>query len=105
MLAIDQTGLIVLVNREIERLFGYTRQELYGKSIDLLVPLRFRGHHPVFREQYFSDPSSRRLGTGRDLYGLRKDGTEISVEIGLNPVKTATGLVVLASVVDISDRK
>jgi PAS domain S-box-containing protein len=105
MLAIDQTGLIVLVNREIERLFGYTRQELYGKSIDLLVPFRFRGHHPAFREQYFGDPSARPMGMGRDLYGLRKDGTEIPVEIGLNPVKTPTGLVVLASVVDISGRK
>jgi len=105
MLAIDKSGAIVLVNREIERLFGYTREELYGKSIDLLIPQRLRAQHPAFRKQYFGDPSARPMGMGRDLYGLRKDGTEIPVEIGLNPVKTTDGLIVLASVVDIGARK
>ncbi|HXF58662.1 MAG TPA: PAS domain S-box protein, partial [Candidatus Saccharimonadales bacterium] len=105
MMAVDKKGAILLVNREIERLFGYTRDELYGKSIDLLVPQRFRSHHPEFRTEYFTQPSARRMGMGRDLFGLRKDGTEFPVEIGLNPVETPAGLVVLASVVDISARK
>jgi len=104
-MAVNQKGEILLVNREIERLFGYNREELFGKSIDLLVPRRFRPHHPEYRAQYFTEPSARRMGMGRDLYGLRKDGTEFPVEIGLNPVDTPAGLVVLASVVDISARK
>ncbi|MCC7184729.1 MAG: PAS domain S-box protein [Acidobacteria bacterium] len=102
---VDQSGVIVLVNRETERLFGYTRLELLGKSIDHLVPVRFRDQHPNERRDFFGNPHSRAMGAGRDLYGVRKDGTEIPVEIGLNPIATEGGMFVLASVVDISSRK
>lgn len=102
---VDSAGIIVLVNRETERLFGYARSELLGSSIDALVPGRFRAQHPRERDEFFGNPHSRAMGAGRDLYGVRKDGTEIPVEIGLNPIATEGGLFVLASVVDISARK
>jgi PAS domain S-box-containing protein len=105
MLATDAQGTILLVNREIERLFGYRREELLGQSIDILVPPRFRGVHPGFRARYMSDSKTRPMGAGRDLYGVRKDGSEAPVEIGLNPVDTEHGRVILASVVDISARR
>ena len=105
MIVIDSTGAIVLVNREVERLFGYNRDELVGKSIDVLVPARFRGRHPGYRQQFFHAPQSRPMGAGRDLYGLRKDGSEIPVEIGLNPITTSRGIFVLSSIVDISARR
>jgi PAS domain S-box-containing protein len=102
---VDRQGVIVLVNRETERLFGYPREELLGRSIDMLVPERLRQQHPGDREAFFGNPHSRAMGAGRDLYGVRKDGAEIPVEIGLNPISTGDGLFVLASVVDISPRK
>ena len=88
MIMTDQGGTIVLVNREVERLFGYAREELLGQQIELLVPERFRSGHPGFRAGFHRDPDARTMGVGRDLYGLRKDGTEVPVEIGLNPVET-----------------
>lgn len=94
-----------LVRREVERLFGYPREELLGKSIDLLVPLRYRTQHPASRRAYTQSPEARKMGVGRDLYGVRKDGSEVPVEIGLNPIDTKDGQVVLATVVDISARK
>jgi PAS domain S-box-containing protein len=102
---VDRHGVIVLVNRETERLFGYTRAELVGQSIELLVPARFRDRHPGFREAFYRDPHNRAMGAGRDLFGIHKSGAEIPVEIGLNPIDAAEGLFVLASVVDISARK
>jgi hypothetical protein len=105
LLMIDSTGGIVLVNREVERLFGYPREELLGKSVEKLVPERFRGSHPEYRAGFFARPSVRSMGAGRELYGLRKDGSEVPVEIGLTPVATEEGLFVISSVVDISARK
>ena len=105
MVMIDRTGTITLVNREAERLFGYPREELLGQPIEHLVPERFRRGHPVFRTDFFANPQTRAMGAGRELYGLRKDGVEIPVEIGLNPIETDEGLFVLASVVDITARK
>jgi PAS domain S-box-containing protein len=105
MVMVDAAGTIVLVNREVERMFGYTREELLGRSIEMLVPERFRGHHPGFRAGFYRDPQTRAMGAGRDLYGLRKDGSELPVEIGLNPIETDEGLFVLSSIVDISARK
>jgi PAS domain S-box-containing protein len=105
MVMIDHDGKIELVNRETERLFGYSREELLGKSIELLVPQRLREGHPGHRAAFFASPQTRAMGAGRDLYGVRKDGTEVPVEIGLNPIETDEGLFVLASVVDISARK
>ena len=105
MVMIDRTGTIVLANREVERMFGYTKDELLGTSIDKLVPMRFRAGHPGLRTSFFHDPQTRAMGAGRELFGVRKDGVEIPVEIGLNPIKMEEGLFVLASVVDISARK
>src|SRR5437764_1431481 len=105
MVMIDRTGTITLVNREAERLFGYPREELLGQPIEHLVPERFRRGHPIFRTDFFANPQTRAMGAGRELYGLRKDGVEIPVEIGLNPIETDEGLFVLASVVDITARK
>ncbi|MEP6572572.1 MAG: PAS domain S-box protein [Gemmatimonadota bacterium] len=105
MVMIDGTGLIVLVNREVERMFGYPRDELLGQTIELLVPSRFREKHPAYRTSYFDDPRARLMGAGRELFGVRKDGSEIPVEIGLNPIETEEGIFVLGSIVDISARK
>jgi len=105
MVIVDSSGSIILVNREIERLFGYVREELLGHSIEILVPERFRSQHPRYRAEFFINPSARLMGGGRDLFGLRKDRTEIPVEIGLNPIQTDEGLLVLAVIADITDRK
>ena len=105
LLMTDAQGTIVLVNREIERLFGYVREELLGKPVDLLVPKAFRGGHAAQRGGFHADPRVRAMGAGRDLYGTRKDGTEIPLEIGLTPMVTEEGMFVLASVVDISARR
>lgn len=104
LLMTDGTGVIMLVNREIERLSGYSRNELIGQSVDLLVPLRSRPQHPKFRASFQNHPESRAMGGGRELFAQRKDGTEVPVEIGLNPLHTDQGLYVIASVVDISAR-
>jgi PAS domain S-box-containing protein len=105
MVMIDGSGKIILVNREIERLFGYAREELLGQPIERLVPSRFRERHPAYRTEFFANPQTRSMGAGRDLFGVRKNGVEFAVEIGLNPIETEEGLFVLASVVDISARK
>jgi PAS domain S-box-containing protein len=105
MIVTDQTGRIVLVNTHIENLFGYARAELTGQAVELLVPERFRGAHPSFRAGFFSAAHARMMGAGRDLYGLRKDGREVPIEIGLNPIETSEGAFVLSSIVDITERK
>ncbi len=101
----DADGRIVLVNREIERMFGYGREELLGQPIEMLVPMRSRGAHPGFRGEFLRDPRARSMGAGRDLYGVRKDGVEVPVEIGLTPVPTESGVFVLGAVVDITTRR
>ncbi len=101
----DNQGKIILVNKETENLFGYTRDELIGQSVDMLVPTRFRNEHPAHRQGYMADPTPRPMGSGRDLYGLRKDGSEFLVEIALNPIQTPQGMAVLTTVVDITERK
>ncbi|HVJ44632.1 MAG TPA: PAS domain S-box protein [Dongiaceae bacterium] len=105
MVIIDRAGRIVLVNAQTERLFGYTRVELLGKSIEALVPERFRNGHPALRQGFFAKPQSRPMGLGRDLFALRKDGSEFPVEIGLNPIETDEGTLVLSSIIDLSPRK
>ena len=105
MVMINQQGLIEMVNAQVERVFGYAREELLGEPVEKLVPDRFRKNHPDMRKMFFTDPQSRPMGKGRDLYALRKDGTEFPVEIGLNPIQTDEGTKVLSAIVDISDRK
>ncbi len=105
MIMIDRAGAIQMVNVETERLFGYPRDELLGQSVDLLVPARFRETHPHYRQQFMGQPQVRAMGAGRELYGLRKDGREFPVEIGLNPIHTDQEVLVLAAIVDITERK
>lgn len=92
LLMVDSAGRIVLVNRQVELLLGFTREELLGQPVEMLVPERYRGQHPAFRTGFLADPRIRAMGHGRDLFALRKDGSEIPVEIGLNPVATDEGL-------------
>jgi PAS domain S-box-containing protein len=105
IVTVNQEGKIVLVNSETEKLFGYDRRELIGQPVEVLVPERFRGGHPAHRAGFLADPQARAMGGGRDLYGRHKDGHEIPVEIGLNPIQTEEGLFILADIVDITERK
>jgi PAS domain S-box-containing protein len=102
---IGRDGRIELVNKETERLFGYGREELLGQPVEVLLPERVRSGHPAFRTAFFADPQTRRMGAGRDLFGLRKDGNEFPVEIGLNSIHTEDGLFVLSAIVDITQRQ
>jgi PAS domain S-box-containing protein len=105
MVMVDRAGNMVLVNTEIERLFGYSREALMGRSVDILVPERMHAQHGQHRETFARAPESRRMFAGRDLFGRRRDGTEFPVEVSLNPIHTSEGLFILAVVVDISARK
>lgn len=105
MLMVNEQGTILMVNRQTETLFGYNREELIGKKIEILVPERFRGKHPAHRSDFHAHPQARLMGAGRDLFGRRKDGREFPVEIGLNPYTTAEGNFVISSVIDITERK
>jgi PAS domain S-box-containing protein len=105
MLMVDQHGTIVLTNALTEQVLGYTRDEIIGRPLDRLVPPRFRERHPEYRKGFFSEPRQRTMGAGRDLYALRKDGSELPVEIGLSPIHTHEGTFVLAAVTDITERK
>lgn len=105
MVVIDKSGRIVLINSSIEDLFGYTKQELIDQPIETLVPERFGHHHPKLRNEYLEKSETRSMGHGRDLYGKRKNGTEVPVEIGLNPINLDGQTLILASIVDITERK
>ena len=105
ILMVDTSGLIVLANAQAERLFGYSREELMKQRIDNLMPDRFREKHPGFREGYNANPQVRAMGVGRDLFALNKDGAEVPVEIGLTPISAQDGQFVLASIIDISERR
>ncbi len=105
MIMVSRDGLITLVNAQAERLFGYPRVELIGRPVEMLVPARIRGSHPGMRNSYFASPSTRPMGVGRDLFGLTKAGREVPIEIGLNPIKTGDGTFVLASIIDITERR
>src|SRR5437016_4861174 len=105
LVAVDADGSIVQVNSQTEILFGYSRDQLKGKKIEMLVPERFRPGHHQHRADYAHQPKIRRMGAGLDLYGTRRDGSEFPVEISLSPVSTPQGMLVLSAIRDISDRK
>jgi PAS domain S-box-containing protein len=102
---VNQGGQIILVNALTERFFGYAREELIGQPLEMLVPRRFRRDHPALRRDFFVNPQSRVMGAGRDLYGLRKNGSEFPVEIGLTPIETAEGMLVLSAILDLTERQ
>jgi two-component system sensor kinase FixL len=105
MVLVDGAGVILQVNPQTEKMFGYDPEELNGQQIEILVPTALGQPHAKYREAFFANPSVRAMGVGRDLHGRRKDGSQFPVEIGLNPVQTADGLLVLSSIVDITERK
>jgi PAS domain S-box-containing protein len=104
MLVVNRAGEIVMANTEAEKLFGYTLDELIGQSVDMLVPMRHQQVHSSHRGTFWSEPSTRPMSQGSKLSGLRKDGSEIPVEIALSPVQTDTGDLVISSIRDISER-
>lgn len=105
MVMINAKGVIEMVNTQTENVFGYDREELLGQTIEILVPERYRHHHPTLRSTFFVDPKSRPMGKGRDLFGRRKDGSEFPIEIGLNPIDMDAEIKVLSAIVDITERK
>ncbi|MDX1490353.1 MAG: PAS domain S-box protein [Pseudohongiellaceae bacterium] len=105
MVMINSDGIISLVNSQTERIFGYSRSEMIGEPVEMLVNMGLRERHVKYRDAYLIKPEVRSMGAGRELLALRKNGTEFPVEIGLNPIPTNKGVGVLAAIVDISERR
>jgi PAS domain S-box-containing protein len=104
ILAVDPVGAVVLVNAPAERLFGYPRDDLLGRQVEVLVPHGVRALHEAHRTRYFAEPTARPMGAGMQLSGRRRDGTEFPAEISLSAVRTADGLLIAAAVRDVTDR-
>lgn len=105
IIIVDTRALIIEANAQTERLFGYARGDLVGRDVQTLVPARLWGKHVAAREAYLREPSSRPMGSGGELYGLRRDGTEVPLEISLSPIEMDEGLVIAAAIRDVSDRR
>jgi PAS domain S-box-containing protein len=105
MVVSDGEGRITMINHQAEVLLGYTRGELLGRSVDILVPERFRAGHPALREGYVRNPDRRGMGSGRALWALTKDGREVPIETSLSPIETDEGVMVISALRDITQRK
>jgi PAS domain S-box-containing protein len=105
MVIVDDRGRILLINAQTEKLFGYTREQLLGERVELLMPTRFRASHPGHRETYFAAPRAGDMSAGLELFGLRRDGTEFPMEISLSPLQTEDGILVTSAIRDITERK
>ncbi|QDT31844.1 Sensor protein FixL [Thalassoglobus polymorphus] len=105
MVIVDRDGKIVMVNRQTENWFRYDRDELITQSVECLIPRRFHERHVSDRDKFLKAPQARPMGAGHDLFGRRKDGTEFPVDISLHPMKTSEGMLVMAYIVDLTDRK
>ena len=105
LIVVDASGKIAALNREVERQFGYARDELVGQPVEILVPEDFAPGHSKLRAHYAAIPTSRRMGAGRELLGRHKDGRQIPVEIGLSSISTQAGFFVLATIADVRERR
>lgn len=102
---VDARGTIVLANAQTSEIFGYPREALIGRPVEMLVPERYRRRHRVFRTSYANVKQARRMGDGQELYGLRADGREIPVEIALTPIESPDGVLIMSTIMDLTERR
>jgi PAS domain S-box-containing protein len=102
---VNSVGKITYANTFAEKLFEYNKPELIGQQLEILIPERFKKKHPGYMQSFYKNPETRQMGKGRDLFALKKNGLEFPVEIGLNPIATVEGMLVLVAIIDITERK